>query len=142
MAHQVSVFAENRPGRIERISRVLTDRGVNIRAITISGSDRFGVIKLLVDKPDEAARALSTDGFSALKREIVAVVMDDRPGGLNAVARVLGEAGVNIEDAYGFVIEDRKRAVLVVEVGRPAEVQKLLADRGISTLSDEEIYAL
>jgi hypothetical protein len=142
MAHQVSVFAENKPGRIEKITRLLTGREVNIRAITISSSDRFGVIKLLVDRPDEAYRALTEAGFSVVKREIIAVLMDDRPGGLHAVAGLLGRTGVNIEDAYGFVVEDRKRAVLVMEVDRPAEVQKLLAGQGLKTLSDAEIYSL
>ncbi len=142
MAHQVSVFAENKPGRIEKITRILRDHTVNIRAITISGAEQFGVLKLLVDKPEEAHRALEAGGFSVFKREIIAVLMDDRPGGLHAVAEVLGKAGVNVEDAYGFVIEDRKRAVLVMEVDRLAEVQQLLAEHGLKTLTDEEIYSL
>ncbi len=142
MAHQISVFAENKPGRIERITGILQEIPVNIRAITISGSDTYGIVKLLVDKPEEAYKALAAAGFSVFKREIVAVLMDDRPGGLHRVAGLLGQAGVNIEDAYGFVIEDRKRAVLVMEVEQIADVRQLLDRHGIRTLGDEEIYAL
>jgi hypothetical protein len=142
MAHQVAVFAENKPGRIEKITRILRDGGINIRAITIAGADKFGVVKLLVDRPEEAYRDLAAAGFSVFKREIVAVLMDDRPGGLHAVAEILGQAGVNIEDAYGFVIEDRRRAVLVMEVDRIADVQILLDRHHLKTLSDEEIYSL
>lgn len=142
MAHHIAVFAENRPGRIERVTRVLMEAGVNIRAITIATSDSFGVIKLLVDDPERAHSALSGAGLSAFTREIVAVVMDDRPGGLHDVAEVLGREGINIEGAYGFVIEDRKRAVLVVETDRVPEVELLLRKRGLATLSDEEIYSL
>ena len=142
MAHQIAVFAENRPGRIERVSRILKDAGVNIRAITIATSDSFGVIKLLVDAPDRAYQALTAAGLSAFKRKIVAVLMDDRPGGLHEVARALGAEGINIEGAYGFVVEAKKRAVLVMEVEKVPEVDGLLRERGLATLSDEEIYSL
>lgn len=142
MAHQISVFAENRPGRIERIARALGAVGVNIRAITVATAEGFGVVKLLVDDPDRAWAALAAEGFSVFKREIVAVVMEDRPGGLHEPARVLAEAGINIEDAYGFVVEDRKRAVLVVEVEKLPEALSALRGGGLRTLSDEEIYAL
>ena len=142
MAHQIAVFAENRPGRIERVARLLEEAGVNIRAITISTSDSFGVIKLLVDSPGRAFDALTASGLSAYKREIIAVLMDDTPGGLHRIAWILGAAGINIEGAYGFVVEDKKKAVLVVEVEKIPEVTGLLEDRGIATLTDEEIYAL
>ncbi len=142
MAHHVAVFAENKPGRIERIAAVLADAGVNIRAITIATTDTFGVVKLLVDDPRRAQAALAAAGLTASLREIVAVVMDDRPGGLRDVARVLAAAGVNVEGAYGFVVEDKRRAVLVVEVERVPEAAGLLAKAGVATLADEEIYAL
>jgi hypothetical protein len=142
MAHQVSVFAENKPGRIERVARILEGAGVNIRAITIATSGSFGVIKLLVDDPGKAQAALAADGLSVSMREIVALLMEDRPGGLLEVAEILGREGINIEDAYGFVIEDKKRAVLVIEVEKIPEVLGILTDRGLSTLTDEEIYSL
>lgn len=142
MAHQISVFAENKPGRIERVARILEGAGVNIRAITIATSGSFGVIKLLVDDPGKAQAALAADGLSVSMREIVALLMEDRPGGLLEVAEILGREGINIEDAYGFVIEDKKRAVLVIEVEEIPEVVGILTDRGLSALTDEEIYSL
>ena len=142
MAHQISVFVENKPGRIERVTEILMKGNVNIRAITVMGTYEYGVIKLLVDKPDTAYEALSSQGISAYKREIIAILMDDRPGGLHRVAKVLSHRKINIEDAYGFVIEDKKRAVLVVDVGKIAEAEKILKEEGIPTLTDEEIYSL
>jgi hypothetical protein len=142
MAHQIAIFAENKPGRLERVSRILAEAKVNIRAITISTAGTFGIIKLLVDDPQLAHAALTGEGVSAFLREIVAIVMEDRPGGLTEVTQVLSWAGINLEDAYGFVIKDKKRAVLVVEVDRIPEAVGLLRQRGIRTLSDEEIYAL
>jgi hypothetical protein len=142
MAHQIAVFAENKPGRIERVSGILGEAGVNVRAITISTADTFGIIKLLVDDPARAYTALAAAGVSVFKREIVAILMDDQPGGLHAVTRILSGAGINLEDAYGFVIQDKKRAVLVVEVEKIPEAVGLLRTRGVRTLTDDEIYAL
>jgi hypothetical protein len=142
MAHQISIFAENKPGRIERVARILQGTGVNIRAITIATSGSFGVIKLLVDDPGKAEAALAAEGLSVSRREIVALLMEDRPGGLLEVAEILGREGINIEDAYGFVIEDKKRAVLVIEVEKIPEVLDILTRRGLSALTDNEIYAL
>ena len=88
------------------------------------------------------SQALAAGGVSVFKREIVAVVMDDRPGGLLAATQALSKAGINIEDAYGFVIEDQRRAVLVVEVEKIPEAIDVLREHGIRTLSDDEIYTL
>jgi hypothetical protein len=142
MAHQISVFVENKPGRIERVTEILTKAKVNIRAFTVMGTYEYGVMKFLVDKPETALEALKTQGISAQKREILAVLMDDRPGGLHLVAKVFGQRKINVEDAYGFVIEDKKRAVLVVDVEKIAEAEKILREEGIATLTDEEIYSL
>jgi hypothetical protein len=142
MAHQISVFVENKPGRIERVTEILMKAEVNIRAITVMGTFEYGVIKLLVDKPEVAYEALKSRGITAHKREIIAILMDDRPGGLYRIAKVFGQKKINIEDAYGFVIEDKKRAVLVVDVGKIQEAEKVLKEEGLTTLSDEEIYSL
>lgn len=142
MANQVNVFAQNQPGRLERLTEVLLEEGINIRAITISGADDFGVIKLLVDDPHKAFEALQREGFSSFLKEVIAVVMDDRPGGLHRICRVLGESGVNVEDAYGFVFQDRKTAILVVEVDKVSEAEEILRARGLELLSDAELYSL
>jgi hypothetical protein len=142
MAHQISVFVQNKPGRIERVTEILARAEVNIRAFTVMGTYEYGVMKFLVDKPETALEALKAQGISAQKREILAVVMDDRPGGLHRVARIFGQRKVNVEDAYGFVIEDKKRAVLVVDVEKIGEADEILREEGIATLTDEEIYSL
>jgi hypothetical protein len=95
-----------------------------------------------VDRPDAAYEALRGKGISALKKEILAIPMEDRPGGLHTIAKVLSRAGINMEDAYGFVVEDRKRAVLVVEVEQMAEAEAHLRESGMAMLTDAEIYAL
>jgi len=142
MAHQISVFMENKPGRLERVTDLLTKAGVNIRAFTVSGTYEYGVMKFLVDQPDKAFEALRSQGIPANQREILAIIMDDRPGGLHRLAKFFGQRKLNIEDAYGFVIEDKKRAVLVVDVEKIGEAQKALQEEGMTILTDEEIYSL
>ncbi|HSR12201.1 MAG TPA: ACT domain-containing protein [Thermodesulfobacteriota bacterium] len=142
MAHQISVFVENKPGRIERVTEILMKAKVNIRAVTVMGTYEYGVMKLLVDKPDAAYEALKAGGITAYRREIIAILMDDQPGGLNRVSKVLSQRKINIDDAYGFVIEDKKRAVLVVDVEKIQEAESILKEEGLTTLSDEEIYSL
>jgi hypothetical protein len=142
MAHQISVFVENKPGRLERVTEILARAKVNIRAFTVSGTYEYGVMKFLVDKPEKALDALQSEGISANKREILAVLMDDRPGGLHRIARAFGQRKMNIEDAYGFVIQDKKEAVLVVDVEKVSEAKRVLKEEGLTTLSDQEIYSL
>jgi hypothetical protein len=142
MAHQISVFVENKPGRMERVTEILAKAKVNIRAFTVSGTYEYGVMKFLVDKPDKGLEALISQGIPANKREILAVLMDDRPGGLYRIAKVFGQRKMNLEDAYGFVIEDKKQAVLVVDVEKISEAKRALKEEGLTTLSDQEIYSL
>ena len=142
MAHQISIFVENKPGRIERVAEIMAKANVNIRDFTVMGTFEYGVMKFLVDKPSTALEALKAHGISANKREIIAILMDDRPGGLHRVAKIFGQRKINIDDAYGFVIEDKKRAVMVVDVEKIAEAEKILKEEGIPTLTDDEIYSL
>jgi hypothetical protein len=142
VAQQINVFAQNQPGRLERLTQVLMEEGVNIRAITISGAGDYGVIKILADDPGRAFEALSREGFSAFSKEVVAVIMDDQPGGLFHICRALGAKGVNIDDAYGFVVKDRRTAVLVVEVETIPEAEELVRAAGFEVMSDEELYSL
>lgn len=142
MAYQISVFAENKPGRLGRITEALAKVNVNLRAITITGAERYGVVKLLVDKPELAYDVLIKEGFSVRKQEIIAILIDDVPGSLNSVLKVLAEKGVNIENAYGFLTHEAERAVFVFEVDDPHETARLLEEAGLKPLTDAEIAAL
>lgn len=142
MPHQVSVFAENKPGKIDRITGILMNRKINIRAITISDSGDYGIIKLILDRPEEGCEALKEHGIAATLKDIVAVRIDDTPGGLNRAAHILTESGVNVEDACGFTIRESNQAVFIFQVEDVAGTEKLLAGHGFSLLSDNELYLL
>lgn len=140
IAHHISVFAENKPGRLDHITEILAKANINIRAIKISDLGEFGVVKALVDDPDLAYQVLKNGHVSVTKKPIVAVIVDDKPGGLHNVLKILTQQNINVEDSYGFVMN--KRGIMVVEVTNVPEVTELLKHSGLQLLSKEEIYAL
>lgn len=143
MAHQVSVFVENKPGRLERITDVLARQNINIRAMTLAtSSGAWGVLNLLVDRPAAAKEALCASGHPAALREIVAVELQDQPGGLHAVVALLAKAGLNIENAYGTVLVGGKTAILIIDIGSMTQADPILAAAGVKTLTDEFLYQL
>ncbi len=142
MAQQVCIFAENKPGRLERITSILQDENINMRAITIATSQGFGIIKLIVNDPAKTIEVLRNKGLTAYSREVIAVLMNDQPGGLHKVAGVFAKNLINIEDAYGFVIQDKKRAVMIFDVEEIPEAVSVLTKAGFSLLNDEELYNL
>ncbi len=142
MPQQISVFAENMPGKIERIAGILGKGGINMRAITIADSGEYGIIKILADRPQDGCNALKAEGITATLKEIVAVRIEDRPGGLQKAAAVLSGNGINVEDAYGFTIRGGDDAVFVFQVRDVKRTERVLADAGFSVLSDKELYLL
>ncbi|PID59083.1 hypothetical protein CSB45_01365 [candidate division KSB3 bacterium] len=140
IAHHLSIFAENKPGRLDHITEMLSEARINIRAIKISDLGEFGVIKTLVDDPDRAYQTLKEAHVSVSKKAIVAVIVDDTPGGLHTALKILTQQDINVEDSYGFVMNNQ--GILVIEVENVASVNELLKSSGLRLLSKEEIYAL
>src|SRR5690606_23234735 len=129
-----------KPGRIEKLTRLFTEASINIRAITISSANGFGVIKVLVDQPHKAFEILRSQGIPSYLQEVIAVIMEDIPGGLHRVAQVLSENSINIEDAYGFVVASGKKAILIIQVESQPRAQSVLERNNFQLLTDEEIY--
>jgi hypothetical protein len=142
MAQQINVFVENRPGRIKTVTDILASQSINIRAIVIQDRGGFGVMKILVNDPRKAQLALAAHGLASALRDIVAVPIDDRPGGLRGLLQVFDEGKVNILDAYGFVIDSGTRAVWCVEVDDVAAVEAAVRGHGFSPLADAELYEM
>ena len=111
-AYQLSIFAENKSGKLAQITGVLSKEKVNIRATTIATADTFGIINLIVDDPNRAEAALSAAGMTVHLREILAILIPDTPGGLDNLMQLLAHEGININNAYGFVLESSKKLCL------------------------------
>jgi hypothetical protein len=123
---QLSIFSENKPGRLTKITKVLAEEGVNILAVNIASSDGFGVIRFIVDKCELAAQRLRQKGFTVSLNEVLAIELVDRPGGLFEVSALLSKKKINIENAYVLILGSRKKAFLIVDVNDIEKAKKLL----------------
>ncbi|HTS19529.1 MAG TPA: acetolactate synthase [Verrucomicrobiae bacterium] len=136
----IAVFAENQLGQMARITRLLADAGVNIRWVTIATNDELGVIKFLVDKCDVAYQRLKEKGLTVSRVEVLAIEVEDKPGGLYAVADCLARNKINVENSSGFV--SNNRAVLLIEVQDITGARQILVKQPLRLLSQEEILTL
>ena len=142
IAYQLSVFAENKPGRLAKVTRILAGEKINIRAIAISTSGEFGVINILADDPKRGLKVLEKAGLTVSLREVIAVLIEDKPGGLDKLIQLLYDENINGENAYGFVLESWKQAVFVVDVDQLDKTQEILKKAGFETLNADALSAI
>lgn len=141
MAYQVSVFLENKIGHFERVTRVLKDSQVNIRTMTLTNTaNGWGILNLLVNEPEKACMALSEQGFSVSLREVIALRMEDRPGGLDDLLVKIADAGISFDNAVGRITEENKTALLVLDVTDLDSAREKLRMAGINELPDSIVY--
>ncbi|GAB6182641.1 ACT domain-containing protein [Thermodesulfovibrio hydrogeniphilus] len=137
--YMISIFAENKPGRLEKITKVLAEADINILAFSITSTNGFGVIKFLVNKWNEAFKLFKEKGFTVSLNEAIGIEMKDQPGGLYEVVKILSSKGINIESAAVYVAETRKKAYLIAEVEDTEKAKKALEGENLKFLTPEEI---
>lgn len=142
MVKQISIFLENKAGRLASVTRVLGEAGINIRALSIADTSDFGVLRLIVNEPSLAYRILNEAGFTVSETEVMAVRVPDSPGGLAGVLEVMAEAGVNIEYLYAFIGTASEDALVIFKVEDVEEAARVFAERDVQFLDAEEVYAL
>jgi hypothetical protein len=132
---QLSIFSENKPGRLKKITKVLSEANVNILAINIASSNGFGVIRFIVDQGELAYQKLQQKGFTVSLNEVLAIELVDKPGGLYEVSTILSKKRINIENAYVLILESRKKAFLIVDVNDIEKAKKLLKHENLRFFS-------
>lgn len=142
ITYQLSIFAENKPGRLAAVTNILAKENINIRATTISTSDTFGVINLIVDDPNRAETALKKAGMTVTLNRVLAVIIPDAPGSLDRLTQLFLAENINISNAYGFVLEAHKKAVFVVNVEQIEKTHALLEKNGFQTLDAQALSAM
>ena len=141
-AYQLTVPAVNKPGQLAAVTDVLAKENINIRGITISCFGPQGFFNLLVDDPKGAQKALQRDGFTAEMKEVVSVVVEDKPGSLDKMIQILAKENINILNSYGFVLESKKTAIIVIEVDQIDRTIELLEHNKYQTITAEGIAAI
>jgi hypothetical protein len=142
MAVQISVFLENKSGRLAEVTHALAGAEVNIRALSLAETVDYGVLRLIVDRPKEAKTALAEAGFTVTETEVIAVAMPDRPGGLAGIVDLVTRRGLNIEDLYAFVGQRGENAVVIFRMDKAQEAIAVLQEGGAQVLSAAELGAI
>lgn len=139
---QISIFLENKQGRLSEVCSLLGANDINIRALTIAENDEFGILRLVVDKADEAVRVLKDNGLVAQMTDIVALEVDDAPGGLAAILNVFSDNGLNVEYMYGFVEKKTDKALMVFRFDDTDTAIATLTEKGLRIVSSADITNL
>ncbi|MEM2925321.1 MAG: ACT domain-containing protein [Methanocellales archaeon] len=139
---QISLFAENKPGRLANVTEHLYKANINIRAFTIAEAGDFGVIRMVVDDPKRAYKVLRDAGFTVSETDVIGIEMADRPGGLYEIAKQMGDNNINIEYAYAFVTKSSEKAMLIVRVTNTKEAIKVLRKLGLRLVGSREVQTI
>jgi hypothetical protein len=139
---QITVFLENKCGRLSSVAGLIGDEGINIRAFSVADTTDFGILRLIVNDPQRAYEALRREDYTVRMTEVVAVQIPDHPGGLAEVLTLMQEAGINIEYLYAFVAKLSGDALAVFRVENVRVAEQLMLGKGLKVLSGEEVYNL
>jgi hypothetical protein len=139
---QISVFLENKKGRLAEVTRTLAAEKINVRALSLADTADFGVMRIIVDDPDKCLGVLKSNGFVAQVTEVIAVEVEDKPGGLARILEVLDRDNVNVEYMYAYVEKTRANAIVICKIDDRERALKVLAGHGIPTVSAEALKAL
>jgi len=143
MPKQLSIFLENKPGRLESVTEILSKSGINVIAFTIQDRGDFGLMKLLVSKPDQAYLTLADKGFACALKEVLLISIKDKPGNLHKLTELLLKRKVNIVDAHGFVVAPDQEGICCLELKQAQDIKGFLTKEGFRVLDEEglaEIY--
>jgi hypothetical protein len=130
--NQISVFLENKAGRLADATAAIADAGVNVRAISIADTADFGILRVIVDRPDAALAALSKAGFTTRNADVLSLEIADRPGALAAILKAFKEAGVNIEYLYASLEKNADKAVVIFKVEDVGRGLQIARERGLT----------
>jgi hypothetical protein len=141
-AEQISVFLENKTGRLAEVTGILAEAGVNIRALALADTSDFGVLRLIVNDNQNAVAALKSRGFTVGKTDVVAVEVEDRPGGLHSILDILHNNGVNVEYMYAFVTQSGNNAIMIFRFDNIDEAVKVLQKNNVTVINGSKVYTL
>ncbi len=139
---QLSIFVENKQGRLADITEILSKANANIRALSIADTTDFGILRLIVDTPESAALALKEAGITVSITNVIAVGIDDVPGAFARPMRILADSGIDVEYMYAFITRKSEKAYVILRVADNDAATKVLMDNGVELLDEESFHDL
>lgn len=137
---QISVFTENKPGKIAEVVDSIGQYDIDIYALSIADTTDFGILRLIVSDPDRVKEILLSKGMVVKRTDVIAVHVEDKPGGLSHTLNVLKEKNIDIEYMYAFIGKNEKGATVVLKVDKPKEAVELLVPTDVDIIDASEIY--
>ncbi|MBQ8906747.1 MAG: ACT domain-containing protein [Ruminococcus sp.] len=137
---QLSIFLENKPGRLTAVTRSLSEAGIDIRALSIADTKDFGIVRLIVSNPDKAKEALAEANCMIRVNHVIAIAVEDRPGGLANVLEMLVENKIGVEYMYSYVSRTADTAYVILRADDNKRAEALLSEQGVKLLSPEDVY--
>ena len=139
---QLSVFVENKDGRLAEITTIIANAGIDIRALSIADTTDFGILRLVVDKPYEAEEALKNAGLTVSLTDVIAIGIPDRPGGFAETISAVADKDVGVEYMYAFISREHDRAYLIMRVADNEKALSALKAHGCDILDGDSVYQL
>ncbi|KJS29060.1 MAG: amino acid-binding protein [Desulfatitalea sp. BRH_c12] len=139
---QISVFLENKSGRLSEVTGILAETGINIRALALADTSDFGVLRLIVDDNEKAVSALKNNGFTVGKTDVVAVEVADRPGGLHEILEMLKKNDINVEYMYAYVRNSGQNAIMIFRFDNVPAAIDLLSSQGFTIIGGSRLYTM
>lgn len=139
---QISVFVENKQGRLHMLTEVLSREGIDLKAMTIADTMDFGIMRCIVADPEKTLKVIRANDFTATITEVIAVEVPDVPGGLANVLKILSDNGISVEYLYSFVRMHKDNALIILRVEDPQTTVKILKDNNVNVLPGEVLYNL
>ena len=139
---QISIFVENKEGRIKKAIDTLAKENINIRALSIADTTKYGILRLIVSDNAKAIEALEKDGFIVKENEVIILAVPDEPNGLNSTLAVFDEKGINLEYLYAFVSSKTDEAIVVMRLENMEKAIKALNDSNVKILDENDIKEL
>lgn len=139
MAVQISVFIENKEGRIKKAIDTLANAGVNIRALSVGDTTKYGILRLIVSDNEKAIKSLEDDGFIVKESEVIVIAVPDKPNGLNSTLAILDDANINLEYIYAFVSSNPDEAIVAMKVEDTKKAIGVFEKSNAKILSEEDL---
>ena len=139
---QISIFLENKSGRLAQVTQFLAENNINIRALSLADTADFGILRIIVNDVEKAATILKTAGYTLSETDVVAVEVPDRPGGLSNILSPLWKAGLDVEYMYAFVQSSGENAIMILRFEDPDKAIEVLKGSKVRILSGKEVYQL
>ena len=139
-ASQISVFVENRPGRLADITAVLAKNSIDIRALSVADTSDYGILRLIVNDPKAAVEALRSEGMTASATQVLGIIIPDEPGGLARAIKVLSDEQISVEYAYAFITPSVGNAYVIIRVEDNDKASEILKGAGIELIEQDDIF--